>query len=156
MTAMFLHSEANIERLYQVDPEFRRKAAEYNITPTGPTGLAGFLSLARLEIEKEERNKNQEQIIHEVSKLLGYIKAALKHSENVGRGIKKAAESYEDFVRSMNSRLLPSARRINRMGVQLPGDHNLPQNLSGYHVTITDTPLIEGDAEEVKVKKLPA
>lgn len=149
MTVMFLQSEAGIERLCKEDPAFRDFCESKRINLAGPTGLYGLLSLAHFEITREQQQKNLQAITAEVGTMLSYVETMLSAALKVGKGIRSAAESYEDFVRSVNSRFLPKARSIQKLGVELPKNKSLPANLPGVHVSIDDTPLIEGESENV-------
>ncbi len=73
---------------------------------------------------------------------------AVGHAAAVGKGLKSAAESFAKLTGSVNTRLLPRARRLAAYGLQ--PDKPLPPNLAGYTVMSTESgELIEGDATEL-------
>lgn len=150
-TAMFIHSEASLEKLYKIDPEFRSRCEEKDIIPTGPTGLAGLLSLARLEINREKRNTEYDVIIDELSNLLGSIETVMGYALGVGKGIASAAKSYQKFTISFNSNLLPKARKMTDRGITLPKNKSLPGKLPSYHVSSSDDEnVIEGVSQKIE------
>jgi DNA recombination protein RmuC len=152
-TSMFIQSEASLERLYQIDPEFRGRCEEKAIIPSGPTGLAGLLSLAKFEINNEKRNSESENIINDLGTLLGSMEIVLKHALGVGKGIASAAKSYNEFTKSVNANLLPKARKMVDKGIEIPKNKALPQNLPSYHVSTEEAPTIEGSSEAVTESK---
>ena len=153
-TIMFIQSDSYIDKLHKIDPSFRDSCTKHDILLSAPTGLAGLLSLSRYEIAKEKQEQNYETIISELSTFMGHVEIVLGHAAKVGKGIESAANNYEKFVSSVNTRLLPKARNIEKMGVSLPKNKGLPSNLASYHV-ITETKTIEGESAEIsKIKKL--
>lgn len=149
MTLMFLHSEAAVEKTFRADSSLRGKAEAQDIIIAGPTGLAGALSLARYAITSERQSQNQQHIIEEVQGLLGAIATTLSHVTKVGNGMQSASKHFERFISSVNRTLLPKARRLHKLGVEVKGSKELPGNLASYHVlTESNSPLIEARAEE--------
>ncbi len=148
MTLMFLHSEASVEQAFHADPSLRSRAEEQDIIIAGPTGLAGALSLARYAITAEKQSKNQQDIIAEVQSILGALATTLGHVTNVGKSMQNASKYFEKFIASVYKNLLPKARRLHKMGVEVSGNKEIPANLPTYHVLTEETPLIEGKAEE--------
>ncbi len=153
-TAMYVQSESSLEKLYKIDPEFKSRCEKSGIIPSGPTGLSGLLSLARIEINRARQNKESESIIGELGHLLGGLETVLGHALGVGKGIASAAKSYQKLASSINTTLLPKARRIVKSGVELPKNKTLPANLPSYYVSSDDSQTIDGTSETVAEKKL--
>jgi DNA recombination protein RmuC len=123
LSVMYLPSEAIVEKLCRADKEIAAKAAREEIIITGPTGLASLVSFSRVEIDNSLRAENQEKIVEMTYDLLESVAVALGHAEQVGRGIRKASECFDSFARSVNTRLLPKGRAINKLGVRRTGSH---------------------------------
>ena len=151
MTLMFLHSEAAVEQTFKSDTSLRNRAEEQDIIIAGPTGLAGALSLARYAIKSEKQSQSQQDIISEVQSLLGALATTLGHVSSVGKSMQGASKHFEKFVSSVNKNLLPKARRLHKMGVEVKGSKEIPSNLQSFHVLTDESPLIEGKAEEEEV-----
>ena len=149
LTVMFIQSEAAIEKIYKADPTFRQKAEEQEIILSGPTGLAGLMSFARYDINSERQLKNQETIMEEISKLLSSLEIVVSHAIKLGKGIESTANHYNRFTKSVNGNLLPKARRIHNLGINLPSNKQLPVNMPTYHVLADTSPLIEGEVHEI-------
>jgi DNA recombination protein RmuC len=153
LSMMYLPSEAALERVSRADPSFFARARAAEIIPAGPAGLHCAISLAAAEITKERQAENQRRIIDGAQTLLEAVVIALRFAGAVGKGIKSAAESYEQFTRSVNQRLLPRARRLAALGVQ--GGKPLPQTLPAFTVVGQEAELIEGEASEVAEEPAP-
>ena len=53
----------------------------------------------------------------------------VEHLEGVGRSIKLAADSYDRFVGSLESKVLPGARRFKELGVSSSKELEVPEPL---------------------------
>lgn len=150
LTVMYLQTESFIEKLCHMDPTFRHKTEDMGIILSGPTGLAALLTVSRLEIARQQQEVNQQKIIDEVGVLLGSVETVLNHAHRVGKGIESAANSFHKFSSSINRNLLPKARKLVGLGVELPKKKQLPANIPSYHIVSETTPMIEAEAEEVE------
>ncbi|MBT5433761.1 MAG: DNA recombination protein RmuC [Rhodospirillaceae bacterium] len=145
-TAMYLPSEAAIERLDIADPEFSRKASAGRIIPVGPSGLRGLIGLASVNIDLGRQAENQEKIVDATRALLDSVLVALGHAERVGNSLESAAKNFAKFTSSINSRLLPRSRGLVELGVRPNKHKGQIQNLAAFEVTTFDAAtFIEGD-----------
>ena len=145
-TVMFLCNEAHVNKIAQADTEFIKKAIAKDMIISGPTGLQGLLALARYSIARQNQEENQERIIHEIGNLLGSISTVVGHAIKVGSGIKSSAQHYEKLVSSINSNLLSKANKINKLGVAVSGNKQLPAKLASFTVMDNSGALIESEA----------
>ena len=117
---------------------------------TGPTGLASLVAFARVELDLGRQAENQERIVEASQSLLDSMVTVLGHAEDVGKGIKTAADRFARLTKSVNSRMLPRARALVGLGVRPSRAKALPRNLPAYEVVDFETSeLIDGEAEEV-------
>jgi DNA recombination protein RmuC len=154
LSLMYLPNEAALEKLGRADPSFFAKAREEQIIPAGPAGLHCAISLVAAEITKERQVENQQHIVEAAQALLDGIGVVLGYAGAVGKGIRAAADGFEKFSKSVNTRLLPRARRLAALGV--PPGKALPSNLPAYTVMSQESDqLIEGEAAEVPDEPAP-
>jgi DNA recombination protein RmuC len=146
LSVMYLPNEGAIEKLHSIDPGFTQRAANVQIIPAGPAGLACIIGFASTEISLSRQIENREQIVETTRALLDAVTIVLGHAIGVGRGIKVAAEGFEKLARSVNRTLLPRGRKLAQLGVQ-PGKP-LPGNLAAYQVMTTESDL-DGESEEI-------
>jgi len=145
-TAMYLPSEAAVEKLDRADPEFRRKATHHQIIPIGPSSLQGLIGLASCSIDLGRQAENQEKIVEATRQLLDSIVTALGYAERVGSGLESAARNFSAFTKSVNSRLLPRSRSLVNLGVRPQKKGSQLKGLAAFEVTKFDAEnFLEGE-----------
>ena len=154
LSVMYLPNEAAIEKLGRADADFARKAADVQIIPAGPAGLACIIGFAAVEISLMRQIENQARIVGAAEKLLESLSVAVGHAASVGRGIKQAAEGFAKLTGTINGRLLPRARQMQQLGLR-PGKP-VPGNLGAYQVIDAGADsLIEGEALDLVEEPAP-
>jgi len=146
-TIMFVPSEVALERLQLADKEFMQKAWEIDIFPAGPIGIINILSHARFMISEDRQAQNHKIISEEVRKLLGSVSTIYDYIKKVGSGIQSAATNYDKLAGSFNSNILPKARNLQKLGINMPQNKSLPTPLERYHVVSTSNQIIEAEVE---------
>ncbi len=146
---MYLPSESAIEQIRAADHDFDEKLQKHGIILAGPASLAGLFSLAKMNIAAANQAENEKMIIQQVADLMESAVNALVHIDKVGKSIKSAADNYEGFAKSINSRLLPRMRSLKNLGVSPTRNKEIPPPLATYDVRrIEATLLIEAEDEE--------
>ncbi len=146
LTVMYVPNDGALEKLIRADPDFARKSAEAQIIPAGPAGLACIIGFASVEVSLMRQIENQERIVEKGQQLLDAIAIALGYAGSVGKGIRQSAEAFAKLSSSINGRLLPRARELQRLGLR-PGKP-IPGNLSAYQVVELGQDVIEAEAVE--------
>jgi DNA recombination protein RmuC len=148
LSVMYLPNDAALEKLLEADPDFSRKAADAQIIPAGPAGLSSFIGFASVEIRLMQQIENQERIVQGMERLLESVAVAVGHAAGVGKGIRSAADAFAKLTGTVNGRLLPRARDLQKLGLRPPKP--IPGNLGAYQVFDRDgDALIDGEAAEV-------
>ena len=149
-TVMYLPNEAAIHKLELADPHFMRKAAKLRITASGPSGLAGLIGFARVEIDVQRQAENHERIIHGTRLLLDSLGIMLEEAERVGKGVKSASEHFDKMAKSINGRLLPRVRTLMGYGIRPDRHKGIPTHITRFQVTELDSStVIDGEVEAV-------
>lgn len=148
MMVMYLPSEAMIERLHKADRNIADKCQKHDIVLSGPASLAAILSLSRQQIAAVRQDENQERIISVLRETMGALATALSHVDGVGKGIQASAKKFNDFSKSLNTRVLPKLRKIHEMGVEAPSNSKpLPRSLATYAIESHDQ-IVDIEADE--------
>ena len=134
VSVMYLPNEAALEKLRDADPDFMDKAHRQDIIPVGPSGLAALMSISRFEIDQAKQEENHEHIIEAAGNLLESVSVVLGHMEGMGKSLKSAAAKYQEMTASMNSRFLPRARRMAKLGVRPDKAEALNRALPAFQV----------------------
>lgn len=150
VNVMYLPNEGAVEKIAKADPGFVQKAVNLEIVVAGPTALAALIAFARVEIDLGRQAENQDRIVDASQHLLDSVAVTLGHVEHVGRGLKSAADGFSKLAGSINSRLLPRARKLVALGVRPSRSRDMSRNLSSFQI-VESTPaeVIEGEAEEI-------
>jgi DNA recombination protein RmuC len=150
INVMYLPNEGALDKVKTADPAIEQLAHKEQIVFAGPTGLAGLISFASIEIGLGRQAQNQERIVEAAESLLDSVAVALGYVDGVGRGLKTAAAAFEKFATSVNARLLPRARHLVHLGVKPTKSRALPSHLPAIQVVdIGSHGFIEGEAQEV-------
>jgi len=115
-TVLFVPGEALLDSALLHDRALWERAAERNILLATPSTLIALLRMAALGWRQESQVGNAAEISalgRELSKRL--VKLA-GHVDKVGRHLRGAVGSYNEFVGSLESRVLPQARRLRDLG----------------------------------------
>lgn len=154
-TIMFLPSDSSIERIAQLDKEFMNKAWSKDIMPVGPSGLISILNYAKFQIAINKQTENQKVIVEEVSKLVSSFKTLYEHAKKVGSNLYTASNSFDKLARSFNANILPKARHLERLGVNIQKSKSLPRNLDRFTVVSSnEIDMIEIDQENENIEKI--
>lgn len=137
-SVMFLPSESAVETLSGIDKEFMTTAWEQEIFPAGPTGLVNILSQAKFQIGVARQAHNQHVIIEEVRKLLSSFVILSDYAKKIGNSLQSATSNYDKFAGSFNSKLLPKARNLEKLGIHLQKNKSLPTSLERLTVISSD------------------
>jgi DNA recombination protein RmuC len=147
ISLMYVANDAALEKLRRADAEFFQKAREAQIIPAGPAGLHSALLIASTEIRRLRQMENQQEIVEKTRALLDGLGVVLGHAVRAGSGLKSAVEQFAKFTGSINTRLLPRARGLARLGIETPKPL---QSLPAFSVqTGEESALIEGEASEL-------
>jgi DNA recombination protein RmuC len=133
-TLMFLPTESAVERLQDIDPQLISDAWQNNIFPVGPIGLVNILSHAKFQISEELKNENYHVIINEVSSLLYNIANLSTHAKKLGSSMYNSIGFFDKFAASFNSNIISKAKRIEKLGVGVKSNKQIPDMIDRYQV----------------------
>lgn len=159
---MYVPTETAIDRIRQADSELLRRAHDQHIVLLGPSGLFGMLSLIGHEFGTARIADNQERIVELLPDVLESFAVALGYVSDVGKAIRRAGESFNDFAKSLNGRLLPRLSKLQNLGVKPARNKAVPLKINSFSIVeTTDPSLIEGEAEamgddDAHITRLPA
>jgi DNA recombination protein RmuC len=157
-TLMFLPTEAALEKLRAIDPNFVEKAWKERIFPVGPTGLLNLLLQSRLLISNAKQEKNYELILNEVRDLINSVVKLNELASAMGKGLSGVFKKYDEFAASFNRNFLSKAKRIDKLGANVPKIKEVKQ-LERFSIDARDYKQIDAEFEEesaAEVKELEA
>lgn len=150
---MYVHSDAGLEKLRALDPEFDNKLLKADIFPASAATLYGLFSLAKQSIAEARQAENAEKITEAVADLMEGIVTAFSHYEKVGRGLESAVKNFTSFGKSVNRSVIGRMHRLNKLGVEASKNKATPARLPTYDIHRADDTLTL-EAEEAGEEKI--
>lgn len=114
---MFLPLEPLLGAAFERDDSLFDLAASQRVIPATPMTLLALLKAVASGWRQQELATNAEEIQTLGRQLYERLAVMVEHLEGVGRNLKQAAQSYDNLVGSLETKVLPSARRFKELGV---------------------------------------
>jgi DNA recombination protein RmuC len=127
---MFLPLEPLLQAAFEQDDSLLEYASSVGVVPATPMTLLGLLKAIASGWKQQQLAKNAEEIQQIGRDLYDRLSTMVEHLEGVGRNIKQAADSYDRFVGSLETKVLPGARRFKELGVSSAKELEIPDQLS--------------------------
>jgi DNA recombination protein RmuC len=116
LVVLFLPGESFFSAALEQDRQLIDDGMQKKVVLATPTTLIALLRSAAYLWQQEKIELNAKEISRLGSELYERLKTFLGHFENLGSSIKRAVESYNKAVGSMESRVLTSARKFKELG----------------------------------------
>ncbi|MBN2577475.1 MAG: DNA recombination protein RmuC [Pirellulales bacterium] len=134
---MFLPGEVFLSAAWECDPNLIDFAIDRNVMLSTPVTLIPLLRAVAYGWRQELLADNARQISALGKELYDRIRIWSDHLGKVGKGLSDAIKAYNDSVGSLESRVLPSARKFKELGAA--GQSNEIEELSSVE-TLTREP----------------
>ncbi len=142
---LFLPSEAFFSAALTQDSSLIEKGVDQNVILATPTTLIALLRSVAFGWRQEALAENAREISVSGKELYTRLGAFAGHVQKLGRSLNSAVGDYNKTVGSLETRILPSARRFEELGVapetaafsDITGVESLPRELR------TDLPLVQ-------------
>lgn len=113
---LFLPSENFFSAALQQDPALIEIGIEQGVVLATPTTLIALLRAVAYGWKQESLSRHVEEVSHLGHELYKRIGDMAAHFSKTGRALTTAVESYNQTVRSLETRVLVSARKFQEMG----------------------------------------
>jgi DNA recombination protein RmuC len=113
---LFLPAEAFFSEALHIDSSLIETGAEQNVIVATPTTLIAILRAVAHGWKQEALSKNAEQIARLGQELYERLVVLSDHWEKVGKSLTSSIDSYNQAVRSLESRVLVTARKLKEHG----------------------------------------
>jgi len=148
-TVLFLPSEHIYSLALRADPDLVEYSASQNIIIASPTLLMSLLRVVGMSWRQVELAKNAHEISERGAELYKRLLAFTGHIEKVGKNLQGAMKGYDSAVGSLQSSVLPAARKFK----ELQGNNNAAGEIPEFD-TIEETPrLLTLTTEDEQEKK---
>ncbi|HDL86066.1 MAG TPA: DNA recombination protein RmuC [Candidatus Acetothermia bacterium] len=112
MVVMFIPSESSLSAAFSQDPSLLEFAIEHHVLIASPVLLLALLRSVAYGWQQQQITENARQIALQGRELYDRILRFLDLFQKTGKGLGQAVDAYDKAVGSLESRLLPSARRF--------------------------------------------
>ncbi len=122
---MFVPGEAFLHAACSVDAKLIDEAMENRVVVASPTTLVALLRAVAYGWRQEQIARSAQQVSGLGRELYERLRTFLGHFEAVGRNLERATTTFNQALGSLESRVLPSARRFRELGAA--GGDELPE-----------------------------
>ncbi len=122
---MFLPGETFFSAALEHDPALIEEGVAQRVIPASPTTLIALLRAVAYGWRQEKIAESAQQISQLGSELYGRLCTFASHLESVGKSLDKSVDCYNKAVASLESRVMPAARKFPELGT--PVKEDLPQ-----------------------------
>jgi DNA recombination protein RmuC len=118
LVVMFVPSEGIYQAALSADPDLYEFALTKKVVVATPTTLIGFLKAVNLGWRQEKMAQSAKAIAQTGEELHARIIKFLEHIGGVGQAINRTVTNFNGAVRSYDSRVAPSLRRLEELGIE--------------------------------------
>lgn len=117
IVVMFVPLEASLSAAFEHDRELFEYAISNKVLISSPVILFALLKVIAFGWQQQRLAENAARIAEEGRELYGRLATFVGHFSDVGDSLERSVKGYNKAVASLESRLIPLARRFQEMGV---------------------------------------
>lgn len=127
LVVLFLPGESFAAAALEVDRTLLEDGMRSKVIIATPATLVALLRSFAMGWNQEKLAENAQRISEEGKELFDRFTTFSEHFEKVGGGLDRAIKSFNAAVRSMESRVMPSVRRLKELGATRSPDAPVPE-----------------------------
>ncbi len=116
-TVMFVPLEPMLSAAFRVNPDLQMDAMAGRVLIVTPVTLVALLRTVSIYWRQEQLAENADKVLEAATELSDRVQTFQGHLAKVGKGLESALKSYNSAVGSFVTRILPSGRRLEELGV---------------------------------------
>lgn len=127
---MFLPLESLLSAALEHNGLLLQEVFSRNVVLATPTTILGMLRTIQFGYQRKLMADNAEEIRAAGAEMLMRLEKAVDHLGTLRRGLTGAVKAYNDFVGSMDSRVMVQARRMKELGVTSTTELDSPADIT--------------------------
>ena len=137
---MFVPGDTFLTAAFDANPQFLEQAITKNVFPASPGTLIALLRAIAYGWRQEQLAENAAQVVALGKELYERVGVFSAHLQRVGNNLTRATDSYNAAVASLETRVMPAARRFESLAVAadqaLPGVQ--PVDVSARRISLPE------------------
>jgi DNA recombination protein RmuC len=132
---LFIPGEAFFSAALHADPELIEYGVKNQVIPASPTTLIALLKAVAYGWQQEKLVQNAQEILTLGKELYERIAKVADHWQDLGKSLKKSVKDYNEATRSLETRLLPTARKFQQLrqaDETLPALETIPDGVAEF------------------------
>lgn len=144
---MFLPLESLLSAALEQNGLLLQEVFSRNVVLATPTTILGMLRTIQFGYQRKLMADNAEEIRAAGAEMLTRLEKAVDHLGTLRKGLMGAVKGYNDFIGSMDSRVMVQARRMKELGVVSATDLEVPSDITeALRDSRSGSPAIESDS----------
>ena len=127
---MFLPLESLLSSALETNGLLLEEVFARNVVLATPTTILGMLRTIQFGYQRKLMADNAEEIRATGAEMLTRLEKAVDHLGTLRKGLMSAVKGYNEFIGSMDSRVMVQARRMKELGVASSTDLELPSDVT--------------------------
>ena len=127
---MFLPLESLLSSALETNGLLLEEVFTRNVVLATPTTILGMLRTIQFGYQRKLMAANAEEIRAAGAEMLTRLEKAVDHLGTLRKGLMSAVKGYNEFIGSMDSRVMVQARRMKELGVASSTDLELPSDVT--------------------------
>jgi len=127
---MFLPLESLLSSALETNGLLLEEVFARNVVLATPTTILGMLRTIKFGYQRKLMADNAEEIRAAGAEMLTRLEKAVDHLGTLRKGLMSAVKGYNEFIGSMDSRVMVQARRMKELGVASSTDLELPSDVT--------------------------
>lgn len=127
---MFLPLESLLSAALEQNGLLMQEVFSRNVVLATPTTILGMLRTIQFGYQRKLMADNAEEIRAAGAEMLARLEKALDHLGTLRKGLMGAVKGYNEFIGSMDSRVIVQARRMKELGVASATDLDVPPDIT--------------------------
>lgn len=121
-TVMFIPSESAFRVALEQRPGLIEEVIDLRVIMATPSTMLALLKVVAYGWRQDRLTQTAKQVQEQAQKLYETIVTLMSHYERLGKALNSAGKAYNDFGSSLNSRVVPAARRFRDLGLSAKND----------------------------------